>query len=424
MPRVDGDGVFIRPLLRAAARFALSVVGMGRNEERVLGSQVKESREVERHLELMLVAVALAVGLRGRSAGKEGPCVLPAALRPVGMVGAGTQRQVVLAFHLERRLPGVLVASRSHLLAHRRAAFLPPKAAHRVHHLPSWLVAHAAEQHHRVGIAQAHAIELSAIVLSGIGCRLGAAIPVVHESRFYSYVEHLLLVAVGHARALFLFALALVGLHVSHCLHGQPFQQQVLAQRLATVHHHLQRFSVPEQPTVLDAHARQLLNQVQQTVAVLQLEGFRIEHHRVAAHVEASLTSRHLHLLQQHLAGLQQYVADADGVAAIASHQSDRALLVAEEVGANGDARHVRATVLEASQRVGLQDLAEGANIWNHFLYAHLGTVQRFTGFSIKHSALEDVGLCGLCAGKKAQQGQDAEHSASEIVECHKKRIV
>ncbi|MBQ5982401.1 MAG: hypothetical protein IJL54_09580 [Prevotella sp.] len=68
--------------------------------------------------------------------------------------------------------------------------------------------------------------------------------------------------------------------------------------------------------------------------------------------------------------------------------------------------------------------MAEGTNIWNHFLNAHLGTVQRFTGFSIKHSALKNVGLCGLRAEKKAQQGQDAEHSASEIVECHKKNIV
>ena len=34
-----------------------------------------------------------------------------------------------------------------------------------------------------------------------------------------------------------------------------------------------------------------------------------------------------------------------------------------------------------------MQDSAEGANIWNHFFNAHLGTVKRFTGFSIKHAA-------------------------------------
>ena len=60
--------------------------------------------------------------------------------------------------------------------------------------------------------------------------------------------------------------------------------------------------------------------------------------------------------------------------------------------------------VLKASQRVGLKNLVEGANIWNHFFNAHLGTVQRFTGFSIKHSAQKNVGLGGLRAEKKAQQ--------------------
>ena len=175
---------------------------------------------------------------------------------------------------------------------------------------------------------------------------------------------------------------------------------------------------------VLDADARQFPNQVQQSVAVLHLEHAGVEDYRVAAHVEASLTSRHFHLFQQHLTGLQQDVVDANGIATIASHQSDTALFVAEEVGTNGDACHARAMVLKASQRVGMQDLVEGANIWNHFFNAHLGTVQRFTGFSIKHSALKNVGLGGLRAEKKAQQGQDAEYSASKKVECHKKRIV
>ena len=71
---------------------------------------------------------------------------------------------------------------------------------------------------------------------------------------------------------------------------------------------------------------------------------------------------------------------------------------------------------MEAPQRIGLKNAAEGAKVWNHLFDAHFGTVERFTGFGIKHSALQNVGLYGLRAENKAQQGQDAEDSASKTV--------
>ena len=112
---------------------------MSREKQCALGTQVEESREVERCLELMFVAVTLAVSLHGRGARKEGLRVLPTALRAVGMVGAGTEGQIVLALHLEGRPPDVLVARGSHLLAHSGASALTSETAHGMYHLPSWL---------------------------------------------------------------------------------------------------------------------------------------------------------------------------------------------------------------------------------------------------------------------------------------------
>ena len=217
---VDEDSVFKRLTFRTVARFALSVVSMSSKEKRVLGTQVEECREVERSLELMLVAVTLAVGLRGRDAWKEGLHVLPTALWAVGMVGTGAEGQIVLALHLERRPPNMLVASGTHLLAHSGASALTSETAHGMYHFPSWLVAHAAEGHDGICVAQAHSVELSAIVPAGISCCLDTAIPVIHESRLDSHVEHLLLIAVCHARSFFLFTLALISFHVCYSLHG------------------------------------------------------------------------------------------------------------------------------------------------------------------------------------------------------------
>ena len=187
---------------------------MSREKQCALGTQVEESREVERCLELMLVAFALAIGLRGGGARKEGLRVLPTALRSVSMIGAGTEGQIVLAIHLEGRPPDVLIARGPHLLAHGGASALTSETAHGVYHLPSWLVAYTAEYHDGICVTQAHTVELSAIVLASIGCCLGTAIPVIHESRLDSHVEHLLLIAVGHARALLLLTFSLVGFHV------------------------------------------------------------------------------------------------------------------------------------------------------------------------------------------------------------------
>ena len=122
---------------------------------------------------------------------------------------------------------------------------------------------------------------------------------------------------------------------------------------------------------------------------------FDMDMDQVMQQVESLLTTTKKEIEGPKMRGTTEFyeleyedVVDADDVAAIATYQSGKALLVAEEISTNGDARHSRATVLKASQRVGLKNLVEGANIWNHFFNAHLGTVQRFTGFSIKHSAL------------------------------------
>ena len=317
------------------------------------------------------------------------------------MVSAGRNRPVVLSLGLEVRLPDVLVAGGTHLLPHGHASALRSPTAYGLGHSSLRLIAHTPEEHERVAVAQAHAVNLGPIILAAIGRCLGTAIPFVHESGFDGHVEYLLLVAIGHARSLFQFALALIGFSLSHRFHWQSLQQQVLAEGFLAVHHDAQGLAVPEQAPVLDADARQFQHEVQQAVAALQLEGIGVEDHRVAAHVEASLLPTHQHLPHQFLAGLQADVLDVDGVARVGANKSERALLVTEEVGTNSDARLSAAREVVAPEAVGMQHPLEGGEVGNHLGHIHLCALQRFARLSVKDTPVEDVGPCRLHINNK-----------------------
>ena len=143
---------------------------------------------------------------------------------------------------------------------------------------------------------------------------------------------------------------------------------------------------------VLDANARQFQHEVQQAVAALQLEGIGVENDRVAAHVEASSLPTHQHLPHQFLAGLQADVLDVDGVARVGANNSERALLVTEEVGTDSDARLAAAREVVAPEAVGMQHRMEGGEVGNLLGHIHLCALQRFARLSVEDATVEDVG--------------------------------
>ena len=62
---VDENGGFIRLKFRVVARLGSCVFRMGREEERVFGTQIDECREVEGRFELMVTTAPLALCPRG-----------------------------------------------------------------------------------------------------------------------------------------------------------------------------------------------------------------------------------------------------------------------------------------------------------------------------------------------------------------------
>ena len=247
----------------------------------------------------VLVVVTGGAALGGCCAWQERLCVLPTVLASVGVVGACRDVPVVVAQFLARLLPRMLIPHRCHLLPHRLS---PPSGTVGVegsHGHFRRFVRHSPEHQQRVGVAQPQGIQRRGIVSARISCGLCLAIHLVHPRGLDAHVQHVFLLAVVHACPLCQLALLVVSLDVLHRLYGQMLHQHVLTEHLPAVHHQFQWFAVPEQLAVLDAYARQFLDEFFQPCALLHVEGFRVEHHRVAPHVEPPLLGSHLHLLQQ-----------------------------------------------------------------------------------------------------------------------------
>ena len=62
---VDENGGFIRLKFRVVARLGSCIFCMGREEDRVFGTQIDECREVEGRFELMVTTAPLALCPRG-----------------------------------------------------------------------------------------------------------------------------------------------------------------------------------------------------------------------------------------------------------------------------------------------------------------------------------------------------------------------
>ena len=296
---------------------------------------------------MLIIAVCL-VGLSCRSARQIGLSVLPTASPLVGVVGTAVDAPIAGAADFVRGLPQMAVAHSPRLLANRRVA-----SVHTItidgHGIDfRRVVSHTSIEHQRVGVAQLHGSQMGSIILACQPLHLCIAIELIHESRLDGHVEHVLLLAVRHACPFLELALLVVSLDVLHSLNGQHVRQHGFAECLLSVHHQLQRFTVPKQFALLHAHAWQLLNQLHQPCAILRLESIGVEHHRVATHIETAHSAFHRHFAQQMLIHLQSDVVYHHRVAVVVAHSLHFLAMIAEVFCLDGHLRQLHvAGILE-----------------------------------------------------------------------------
>ena len=298
---------------------------------------------------------------------------------------------MAVAIGLEAGPPSVFIGQATHLLSYGIVGPVGPELVGGLLRDSPGVVGCAEEEHHGVGVAQLHTAGLGGIVLTGVGRSPQFAAPSVHESRFDGHVQHLFAPPVVHARMFLQFAPALIGLDVLHGFHGQLAHQHAFAQCLAPVHHQPHGLAVPEQTAVLDRHTGQLEHKVLQPLALLDGEGLGIEHHRVAAHVEATGAPLDGQFAHQHFAGLKADVVDEHRVETGARHELHGRWLVAEELGTEGDAAHGVALELEAAECVG-REHPDGSAVARSHPGLYTCPVQRFARLGIHDAPFQDVG--------------------------------
>ena len=278
----------------------------------------------------MLIIAACLVGLGRRGSGQIVLSVFPGVSPLVGVVGSAVDAPIARSVGFENRLPQMAVAHGARLLANGSVGSVRAIAIYRHRIDFRRVIGHAPVEHQRVGVAQSHGSQVGSVVLARQPLQFCVAIDFIHESRLDGQVEHMFFLAVGHTRMLLEVTLLVVCLDVFHGLHWQQVRQQGFAERCLSVHHQFQRFAVPKQLTINDAHARQLLYQLYQPCAVLCLESLGIEHHGVASHIESADAAFHHHLAQQVLVYLQPEIVNRYGVAVVVAHPLHLLGMIAE----------------------------------------------------------------------------------------------
>ena len=304
-------------LLRAVSVVALRQVSPGLDAEPAAWVEVHGQAGLEGQVKAVLVVVGVLTAEHGLRDVGEGLAVLPRVLAHVVVVGREAQIPVVL---VERRLdafgaPGVLVGEAAELLAAGFGA--SPVVLRITADAPGARLAVGGADVHVEGVAVGEVVEVGrrAVVFRGIGAGLGLAVPFVHEARLDDDVEHLPALTVVHARQFGDLTFLLIRLDVLHRLSGQQADELVVRD-VASVHLEVHLLVHEEEFAVADAHARQLGEQRGHAFALFQVEGLRIEYHRVAAHGEALGARLDLGLAQEHVREGQADVAHVDGVVA------------------------------------------------------------------------------------------------------------
>ena len=310
------------------------------------------------------------------------------------MAQIGTDVEAVVAIgSCTLCLPVVLVVVRSiltlavavdvaiHTLTHRAVYIAVGVVCLTIYHL--WVV-----------VAQPTGPEAEHIPLVCLVLCFCLSIPLVEKSRLYLYVKHVVFLTIVIASMACQLRLAVVELQFACHFCRQLADDLTAAEDIPTVHHQAYGLVVPEELAVVAFHPGQLLYQFGEACALLQLEGFGVEHDSVAHHRDAWHLGGHFHFLQHERRGLQTDYAEVGGVSLFAAvgivHLA--VVLVSYHAEREEDAPFRVACQPEASCAVGLG----GARYRPSRLWVHLSRdacpYQDFARFGVYYLPLECVG--------------------------------
>ena len=190
------------------------------------------------------------------------------------------------------------------------------------------------------------------------------------------------------------FRLAVVELQLVYHFCRQFADYLAAAEQVLAVHHQPYGLVVPEELAVVAFHSGQLLYQFGEACALLQLEGFGVEHDGVAHHCDAWHLGGHFHFLQHERRRLQTDYAEVGGVSLFAAvgivHLA--VVLVSYHAEREEDTSLRVACQPEASRAVGLGSIRyRTSRLWVH-LSRDACPYQDFACFGVYYLPLECVG--------------------------------